>query len=180
MYERLYEDAWHFYECLPEQVQYSWKFMKYALLKYYACSKLPARGHVYFCGTASECIQSWITQVDHEMVRLAIDSDVAKAAYASQFLSYDAFMFLHMLSGEWRYNWSALKVSLLMLYWRLPKPQDSIKDSLVTTFESLQGEFGHMVWSLFEGDTWESDLYGLPLMERSPLWRGRLFEGDTW
>ncbi|KAI5054265.1 hypothetical protein GOP47_0024982 [Adiantum capillus-veneris] len=24
-----------------------------------------------------------------------------------------------------------------------------------------------MVWSLFEGDTWKSDLYGLPLMERS-------------
>ncbi|KAI5081055.1 hypothetical protein GOP47_0004238 [Adiantum capillus-veneris] len=38
---------------LPGMVQYSWKLMKYALLKYYACSKLPARGHVYFCGTAT-------------------------------------------------------------------------------------------------------------------------------
>ncbi|KAI5054264.1 hypothetical protein GOP47_0030841, partial [Adiantum capillus-veneris] len=104
MYERLYEDAWHFYECLLEQVQYSWKLMKYALLKYYACSKMPARGIVYFCGTASECIQSWITPVEHEMMRLAIDSDVAEAAYASQGLSHDAFMFLHMLPNKWRYS----------------------------------------------------------------------------
>ncbi|KAI5055733.1 hypothetical protein GOP47_0029254 [Adiantum capillus-veneris] len=141
MYQKLRKGAWQFYVELPEHVQYSWRLMKHALLKCYVGSNLPRKNSLYFCGTYEECIRLWIMQVEKEMTRLEIQDDMPKANYASQGLSHDGFVFLHMLPEDWRHSWTALEVSLLMRYWRLPKPLDSVESYVEIAFESLQDEF---------------------------------------
>ncbi|MCO5608690.1 hypothetical protein L7F22_062904 [Adiantum nelumboides] len=110
-----------------------------------------------FHGTDEECIKSWIARVEEEMMHLDIVDDGAKADFASHGLSYDAFVFMHMLPDDWRHSWLALKFSLLMRYWRLPKPTDPIESSLVATFESLQDEFWEMLQSPFDVDAYHDD-----------------------
>ncbi|MCO5580112.1 hypothetical protein L7F22_033979 [Adiantum nelumboides] len=140
MYQGLCKDARQFYIGLPTYVQRSWSMMKHALLTYFVCSKPLARGPVYFCGTANECIRSWIAQVEREMVHLGVKDDTAKAVYASQGLSHNAFVFLHMLPEIWRYSWLSLKFSLLIHYQRWPVSQSSEEAQLIIVFESLQVE----------------------------------------
>ncbi|MCO5559689.1 hypothetical protein L7F22_013290 [Adiantum nelumboides] len=110
-----------------------------------------------FHGTEEECIKSWIARVEKEMMHLDIIDDGAKADFASQGLSYDAFVFMHMLPDDWRHSWLALKFSLLMRYWRLPKPNDPIESSFLTMFESLQDEFWEMLQSPFDVDAYCDD-----------------------
>ncbi|MCO5551644.1 hypothetical protein L7F22_005148, partial [Adiantum nelumboides] len=90
------------------------------------------------------------------MMHLDIVDDGAKADFASQGLSYDAFVFMHMLPDDWRHSWLALKFSL-MRYWWLPKPTDPIESSLVAMFESLQDEFWEMLRSPFDVDAYCDD-----------------------
>ncbi|MCO5579975.1 hypothetical protein L7F22_033842 [Adiantum nelumboides] len=86
------------------------------------------------------------------MVHLGVKDDVAKAVYASQGLSHDAFVFLHMLPENWRYNWLSLKFSLLIHYQRWPVSQSLEEAQLITIFESLQGEFWGMLQDPFVYD----------------------------
>ncbi|MCO5574979.1 hypothetical protein L7F22_028776 [Adiantum nelumboides] len=138
MYQGFCKDAWQFDIGLPTYVQCSWSMMKHALLTYFVCSKPPARGLVYFCGTANECISSWIIQVEGAMTKLEIEDDAARAVYASQDLSHDAFVFLHMLPEDWRYSWLALRFSLLMHYQNWLVLEGSKDACFVKTFQSLQ------------------------------------------
>ncbi|MCO5570613.1 hypothetical protein L7F22_024338 [Adiantum nelumboides] len=131
MYQSLGGDALQFYDRLPMYVQYSWQLMKVVLLKHYVELEVPTMQFQCFHGTDEECIKSWIARVEEEMMHLDIVDDGAKADFASQGLSYDAFVFMHMLPDDWRHSWLALKFSLLMRYWRLPKPIDPIESSLV-------------------------------------------------
>ncbi|KAI5081472.1 hypothetical protein GOP47_0004655 [Adiantum capillus-veneris] len=97
------------------------------------------------------------SQVEEEMTHLHIVDDEARADFSSQGLSSDSFIFIHMLLDDWRHNWLALKFSLLMRYWRLPKPKDPIESSLVATFQSLQNEFWEMLQSPFDVDAYYDD-----------------------
>ncbi|MCO5577768.1 hypothetical protein L7F22_031600 [Adiantum nelumboides] len=150
MYQNLQDDARQFYNRLPEDVQYSWKLLKYTLLKHYAQMEMAPKNSVYFCGTANECISSWITQVGSAMTKLAIEDDAARAVYASQGLSHDAFVFLHMLREDWRYSWLALKFSLLMRYQKWLVPEGSKEACFVKTFQLLQDEFWDALQSQFQ------------------------------
>ncbi|MCO5590408.1 hypothetical protein L7F22_044377 [Adiantum nelumboides] len=145
MYQGLGGDALQFYDRLPMYVQNSWQLMKVVLLKHYVELEVPTMQFRCFHGTDEECIKSWIARVEEEMMHLDIVDDGAKADFASQGLSYDAFVFMHMLPDDWHHSWLPLKFSLLMRYWRLPKPTDQIESSLVAMFESLQDEFWEML-----------------------------------
>ncbi|MCO5560212.1 hypothetical protein L7F22_013822 [Adiantum nelumboides] len=185
MYQSLGEDALQIYDKLPMYVQYSWQLMKVVLLKHYVELEVPTMQCRCFHGTKEECIKSWIARVEKEMMHLDIVDDGAKADFASQGLSYDAFVFLHMLPDDWRHSWLALKFSLLMRYWWLPKPTDPIESSLVAMFESLQDEFWEMLQSPFDVDAYcddnecfLSDLHverGLQMVDDASV---KLFDGD--
>ncbi|MCO5597129.1 hypothetical protein L7F22_051204 [Adiantum nelumboides] len=157
MYQSLGGDALQFYDKLPMHVQYSRQLMKDVLLKHYVKFEVQTMQSRCFHGTKEECIKSWIARVEEEMMHLDIVDDGAKADFASQGLSYDAFVFMHMLPDDWCHSWLALKFSLLMHYWRLPKPNDPIESSLVATFESLQDEFWEMLQSPFDVNAYHDD-----------------------
>ncbi|MCO5579820.1 hypothetical protein L7F22_033682 [Adiantum nelumboides] len=185
MYQSLGGDALQFYDILPKHVQYSWQLMKVVFLKHYVELEVPTMQSRCFNGTDEECIKSWVARVEEEMMHLNIVGDGAKADFASQGLSYDAFVFMHMLPDDWHHSWLALKFSLLMRYWRLPKPTDPIESSLVATFESLQDEFWEMLQSPFDVNAYHddnvcclSDLHterGLQMVNDASV---KLFDGD--
>ncbi|KAI5056891.1 hypothetical protein GOP47_0028709 [Adiantum capillus-veneris] len=159
--------------------------MKVALLKRYVELEVLAMHSRYFYGTNEKCIKSWIEQVEEEMTYLHIVDDEARVDFSSQGLSSDAFVFIHMLPDDWGHNWLALKFSLLMRYWRLPKPKDPIESSLVATFQSFQNEFWGMLQSPFDVDAYcddnayrLSDLHadrGLQMVDEASI---KLFDGD--
>ncbi|MCO5562743.1 hypothetical protein L7F22_016375 [Adiantum nelumboides] len=95
------------------------RLSKVVLLKHYVELEVPTMQSRCFHGTDEECIKSWIARVEEEMMHLNIIDDGAKADFASQGLSYDALVFMHMLPDDWRHSWLALKFSLLMCYWRV-------------------------------------------------------------
>ncbi|MCO5582594.1 hypothetical protein L7F22_036492 [Adiantum nelumboides] len=176
MYQSLGGDALQFNDRLPMHVQYSWQLMKVVFLKHYVELEVPTMQSQCFHGTDEECVKSWVARVEEEMMHLNIVDDGTKADFASQGLSYDAFVFMHMLPDDWCHSWLALKFSLLMRYWRLPKPNDPVESSLVATFESLQDEFWEMLQIPFDVNAdFESDDYSASLfstdesMDDTPL-----------
>ncbi|MCO5560667.1 hypothetical protein L7F22_014284 [Adiantum nelumboides] len=104
MYQSLGGDALLFYDKLPMHVQYSWQLMKVVLLKHYVELEVATMQSRCFHGTDEECIKSWIAQVEEEMMHLNIVDDGARADFASQGLSYDAFVIMHMLPDDWLLN----------------------------------------------------------------------------
>ncbi|MCO5580933.1 hypothetical protein L7F22_034807 [Adiantum nelumboides] len=160
MYQSLGGDALLFYDKLLMHVQYSWQLMKVVLLKHYVKLEVPTMQSRCFHGTEEECIKSWIARVEKEMMHLDIVDDGAKADFASQGLSYDAFVFMHMLPDDWRHSWLALKFSLLMRYWRFAYRErlTMVDDASVKLFDGDDvSESGYC--SDFESDDYSISLF---------------------